>query len=121
MIVLVFGGRTFNDFYQVSKTLNNLGKKITLLVQGGAPGADNLGKAWASQNGVHYAEVPALWSTHGNSAGFKRNNAMALINLDCAVMFPGGSGTINMYKTLISKGVKIIDPLNFAKQISETL
>ncbi|WLY87211.1 hypothetical protein [Vibrio phage vB_VibM_83AMN] len=118
--VLVFGGRDYSDFYTVTKTLNEIHKKnkIKLIIHGDACGADNLGKQWARVNGVHYASIPALWGFYNDSAGFKRNDAMLAVNIDLAVMFKGGSGTVDMYKRLTEKNIQIVDPCNFISDIA---
>ena len=50
MKVAVIGGRTFNDYELVKETLTKL--DITLLVSGGAKGADSLGERYASENNI---------------------------------------------------------------------
>ena len=100
MKVLVCGGREYNDYEYLSKTLNAIHSKypITILIQGGAKGADLLAAKWAYENNIHVAEVKALWSTRGKSAGHARNAAMLLLEPEVVVAFNGGVGTEMMVK-----------------------
>ena len=50
MKVGVIGSRNFNDYELVKETLTRL--KITLLVSGGAKGADSLGERYANENNI---------------------------------------------------------------------
>lgn len=54
MKVAVIGSRGFTDYEKVKDYLGRLDskRKITLIVSGGADGADSLGERWADENGV---------------------------------------------------------------------
>jgi SLOG family YspA-like protein len=103
---IVCGGREYADGALVKETLDPLG--ITLLIEGGANGADSLAREWARARGTHTARVDALWEFHGKAAGPLRNTAMLLLNPDLVVAFPGGSGTESMVKLAEASGVKVI-------------
>lgn len=105
MILLVCGGRNFNDARYVADILAPLRDRIELLVHGDARGADRLARDWAVANGVHHAAVPALWGSYGKLAGGRRNSAMLLIRPDWFVAFPGGSGTADMVRKLTARNV----------------
>lgn len=96
MILLICGGRGYTDYPAVCRALDPLRGQITVLVQGGARGADSLAAAWAQQNGVHCATVPALWKSYRKAAGFFRNRAMLALRPDRFIAFPGGKGTADM-------------------------
>lgn len=98
MIVLVCGGRHWGDRAATFSILDSLTVKPDLVIQGGAKGADLLGKQWAKERGIHCAQVDALWSSHGKAAGYKRNEAMFLLKPDFCVAFPGGRGTESMIR-----------------------
>lgn len=111
MKVLVFGGRHFRDTQWLYKKLNRIHATtpVTLVVQGGASGADRIGKEWAEENEVDCVTVPAKWKTHGSSAGPMRN--IRMVNVYCpdlGVGAPGGKGTADMKKKLRAKGVEIV-------------
>lgn len=114
MIVLVCGGRDYSDNEKVFNTLFKIhfDRKIDLVIQGGATGADNFAKQWANHIGIHNAEIKAIWGFHGRSAGPKRNYAMSLLNIDLLVAFPGGNGTKNMIKICEENNVEIIRIIN---------
>lgn len=100
MIVLVCGGRNYNDRYAVDSALSSLHASypITAIVQGEAPGADRRGKEWAMSNGIPLIGIPAQWGAYGNrKAGPVRNMWMLqFVAVGYCVAFPGGSGTADM-------------------------
>lgn len=83
--VLICGDRNWTKEYAraVTKEIFALtrkhGTKNLLIIEGGAPGVDSLVKLAAQKANVHVAEVEALWSTRGNSAGPQRNEMMAAL------------------------------------------
>lgn len=112
MIILVCGGRHYHDYEAVKRALDSIsGQGIDLVIHGGASGADKLGRAWADENGIHHAEVPALWHRLGRrEAGPKRNRAMLLLQPHMVVAFPGRSGTADMIRAAESAGVVVWRP-----------
>lgn len=72
MRVAVIGSRTFNDYGEVKSVLSTL--KITLLISGGAKGADSLGEKYAKENNIETKIFYPDWSKHGKKAGFLRNS-----------------------------------------------
>lgn len=48
----VIGGRDFNDVKCLENVLNEIKGEITLLVSGGANGADKIGENWAIKNKI---------------------------------------------------------------------
>lgn len=96
MIVLVCGGRDFKDCWAVTRALVEEGPIPSLVIHGGAPGADRLADEVARFNGIHVAVVNALWGHYGaKAAGPLRNAAMLRLSPDKVIAFPGGRGTEN--------------------------
>lgn len=107
MRVLVCGGRTYENWKIVRDQLAKL--RPTVIIQGGAPGADRLAAKYADVNGIPLVTYPALWS-RGKKAGPERNAFMLRDSRpDVVLAFPGGRGTDNMI-TLVEKAgaVRII-------------
>lgn len=71
MKVAVIGSRTFNDYNEVKNVLSTI--KITLLVSGGAKGADSLGERYAKENNIETKIFYPDWGKNGRKAGFLRN------------------------------------------------
>lgn len=71
MKVAVIGSRTFNDYEEVKRTLSAI--NITLLVSGGAKGADTLGEQYAKENNIPTKIFYPDWEKHGKAAGMIRN------------------------------------------------
>jgi hypothetical protein len=61
-------------------------EKISLVVSGGAKGADKLGENWAKVNDIKTLIFPANWAEFGKSAGFIRNEDI-IKNCDEAIVF----------------------------------
>jgi len=108
----VVGSRSFTDYLLLDKTLKEIDakKKITLVVSGGAVGADSFANQWAKENGrailIHYPE----WHKDGKfdkGAGFKRNIKICK-DCDAMVAFTNGSkGTAHSIDTATSMGKKV--------------
>jgi len=109
MKVAVIGSRTFNDYELVKETLTKL--DITLLVSGGAKGADSLGERYASENNITTLIFKPDWGRHGRGAGMVRNTDIVK-NSDIVVAFWDGSskGTLDSIRKVekLNKGLMII-------------
>jgi hypothetical protein len=71
MKVGVIGSRTFNDYDLMVQSLKGL--KITLVISGGAIGADSLAERYAKENNIQTKIFLPDWEKHGKRAGFLRN------------------------------------------------
>lgn len=71
MKVAVIGSRTFDNYEEVKRTLSAI--NITLLVSGGAKGADTFGEQYAKENNIPTKIFLPDWEKHGKAAGFIRN------------------------------------------------
>jgi hypothetical protein len=91
MILIVTGSRTFVSkltSYNKQEWLRDMKyiwdrlswhhsrAPISLLVEGGAKGADSLANQWAKKNNIPVDTVNAEWDTHGKAAGMIRNRKM---------------------------------------------
>ena len=110
MKVLICGGRDFNDYSALSSAMKLLPFDVSMVIQGGARGADSLAKKWAISNGIHYVEVPALWDSFNKKAGSLRNAAMLSLDPGYCIALPGGFGTMDMVHKCIKAGVQVWEP-----------
>lgn len=110
MIVLVTGGRKFDDANLVQVTLNSIHatKPIDILIHGNARGADKLADNWARSHGIQPAACDALWNQFSDTAGPRRNRMMLLLKPNIVVAFPGGAGTAHMCKLAVEANIKVI-------------
>lgn len=106
MRTIIAGGRDFSDFKLLCSTLSE--QKVSLVVSGCARGADRLGEKWAAGVGIPISRFPAEWDTHGKSAGYIRNTAMAE-NADVLVAFWDGNsrGTKHMIDVATKKKLQV--------------
>lgn len=103
MRVLVCGGRDFAGDVSCLQFL-----PISILIHGGARGADMTADRWAKSKGIHTAKVDALWDMMGKSAGFRRNSAMLLLLPEICIAFPGGVGTEMMVDICEKRGIPVV-------------
>ncbi len=109
--VLVCGGRNFNDALTLGSWLGGIHKQqgISLLIEGGAPGADFMARKFAEWQGIPTKTFEADWDRHGRAAGPIRNKQMLDEGQpDLVVAFEGGKGTKNMVSQAVEAGVRVI-------------
>jgi hypothetical protein len=87
MKVAVIGSRTFDDYELVKETLSTF--TISLLVSGGAKGADSLGERYANENNITTLIFKPDWKKHGPAAGPIRNTDI-VNNADTIIAFWNG-------------------------------
>lgn len=110
MRVLVCGGREFRDEVRVNAVLDAQHglQPITLIIQGGASGADALAGHWARANKVKQRVFEADWARYGRAAGGIRNQQMLdEAKPDLVVSFPGGPGTTDMVNRAVHASVEV--------------
>lgn len=114
LVVLVCGGRDFDDARTVCNALAKLHAKhgVSIVIHGGCRGVDTVAGVWAEGQGINVAKVPALWRRHGKAAGPMRNAMMLRLRPDVVVAFPGGRGTANMVHLAREAGVRVWEPAN---------
>lgn len=111
MNVIICGGRDFDDYIGAYRVLDDIHSQspISHVIEGGARGADAIGRAWAIRQSIPYTTVHANWNQHGKRAGWIRNNAMADLNPDAVIAFPGGDGTAMMVRIANSRNIPVIE------------
>ena len=73
MILLVTGSRFWKDRKKIGAEIYRRRKKVTLLIQGGARGADLIADDYAKLLGIQTAMFDANWTYHKRAAGPIRN------------------------------------------------
>lgn len=109
--VIIAGGRDFDDYDLLKRTMDTLLINISdeiIVVCGKARGADTLGEKYANNKGYQVSYFPAEWDKFGKSAGYRRNEQMAL-NADALVAFWDGTskGTKHMIDVARLFGLKV--------------
>ena len=109
MKMIIAGGRDFigqqKDFNNIVSTVYKY--NITLIVSGGAKGADLFGEYCAEKINIPIKRFLADWGTLGLKAGPIRNKQMAEYT-DYVSLFKGGRGTDSMRREAIKAGKIII-------------
>ena len=106
--VIIAGSRGITDRDTVTLAMRNSGWKPTVVLSGGAKGADALGEWWASTRGIIVHKFPADWDTHGKSAGYIRNVEMADNAHALVALWDGESkGTKHMIDEAYRQGLAV--------------
>lgn len=113
MKVLVCGGRDFEKFHILERVLDVVHKdgRISLIIEGGAEGADKLAFDYAYMNLIPSMRFPANWHKYKKAAGPIRNQQMLDEGKpDLVVAFPtkNSQGTWDMIRRAEKAGIKII-------------
>lgn len=108
--VIVCGGRDYVDRECLRRVLGELPRRPTLIVEGGAEGADLMARRWAEAQGIKRVTVEADWRRYGKAAGPIRNREMLRKHRPhLVVAFPGGRGTADMMQAARDAGVSVLD------------
>lgn len=115
--ILVCGSRDYSDYEEMEKKLRDFLNSDTIIIEGGAPGADSLAATIADDYKVHYAQVDAQWHNFGNAAGPLRNAAMLALEPEIVFAFytnyNKSRGTANMVKQAKKAGVRVVEIKNY--------
>ena len=118
MKLAVIGSRGFDNYELVEKVLNDYKDKVTLLISGGAKGADTLGEQWAKNNNIETLIFPADWIKYGKRAGFVRNNDIVYSCDLCVAFWDGNSkGTLDSINKAKAMNKEVI-VLNYLESVN---
>lgn len=127
MRAVIYGGRDFTDEVDAFHVLDQIHAKqqITAVIEGGAPGADRIGRRWGLSRGLPVETWDADWkdldapravlrrNDHGfynARAGHDRNLRMGTQGRpQVGIEFPGGVGTADMKAILNRKHIEVIE------------
>jgi hypothetical protein len=102
------GGRDYDNKQLVTMMAESL-PEYSILVNGGASGADWLAKEAGKALGLQVETYPAQWNTHGSLAGPMRNYLMSrLDDVALVIAFPGGRGTENMIAQAAMNNIEVL-------------
>jgi len=108
--VIVAGGRDFNDPKLHFKSILDswFHGNFNHVVSGMARGADSMAVEYATKKGLVLDKFPADWDTHGNSAGYRRNEEMAKHSHVLLAFWDGESkGTKHMIDIALREGLEV--------------
>ena len=108
MRIVVTGGRDFEDYELVRRTLTCF--LVDEIIQGGARGADALARRYAKEKGIDCVTCEADWKNYGKLAGPMRNRRMLqrFSAPDLVVAFPGGRGTADCVRQAKELGIEVL-------------
>jgi hypothetical protein len=110
--IIFCGDRNWDDEKPIRAALEELIPEETIIINGGARGADKLAGRIAKEMGFDVIEVPANWEKYGKAAGPIRNREMLELNPTLVIAFhkniEESKGTKNMLKIAKEAGVDTI-------------
>jgi hypothetical protein len=108
LVALFCGSRDWADRQSIRRDLRSL-PQGSIVIEGGARGADRIAREEAQALGIHVATVPALWRSSSRSAGPRRNEAMLRLGPDVVHAYPlGGPGTAHMIAAAERAGLEVV-------------
>lgn len=110
-LVLVCGSRSWPDRTIIENRIAQLDPG-TIIITGGASGADAQAAQAAREHGLFVAEFAvtgALWRRHGKAAGILRNHAMLDLHPDLVIAFTNGDtpGTDSTIAEARRRGISV--------------
>lgn len=112
MRAIICGGRDYKDQERAFMLLSQFHKTtpITLVIEGGAEGADRQGRFWAKGRGIPCMTFDAQWGYYGKAGGPVRNQWMLEFgNAEILIALPGGTGTENMKNQARQAGIPVFE------------
>lgn len=108
MKVLVCGSRTWSDDAVIRRALSDL-PRGSVVIHGGARGADLIAGTVARSLGLSVWEFPADWKNLGRSAGYRRNIEMLDERPDLVIAFweNGSKGTEHTVREALRRGYAV--------------
>ncbi len=111
MRTIIAGSRTETGYNDLLRAIDSVDWKPTVVLSGGALGADRLGERWARANGVTLEKYPvsrADWEELGKRAGYVRNEKMAQNAEALIALWDGESkGTNHMIDIASKEGLVV--------------
>ncbi len=107
----IIGSRGFDCYGTLSIQLRDIKDKVSLVVSGGAKGADSLGEQWANENNIPTKIFKPDWDKYGKRAGYVRNKDIISECDACIAFWDGESkGTQHSFKLCeeLNKPLKVI-------------
>lgn len=107
--ILVCGSRGFDDYTLLKDVLDQFPlHKDSVIISGGAKGADRLGEKYAHEHQHPCKVFPANWDKHGRQAGYIRNKQMINLNPDLVIAFWDGVSKGTRHTIGLAKDKKIM-------------
>lgn len=107
VVALFAGDRQLGRCEDIDRDVLLLDPACSIVVEGGAHGADRIAARAAKRAGIHVATVHALWDKFGNSAGPERNLAMTWLRPHICFAYPTrrSRGTRHMIEMCVREGI----------------
>lgn len=102
------GVKDYNDVAVIERILDRTLAKypdMVLLHTGSKSGADKIADLWAGRNGVTSVPFNPDWNKHGNTAPFKRNDALLSTGLKGLIVIPANGITKNIAQKAQAKAI----------------
>lgn len=105
MKLAIIGSRGFNDYELLKSTVDAIKNNITLIISGGASGADSLGEKYADEFNIPKMIYYPDWEKYGKMAGYLRNIDI-VENADVVLAFWDGKSRGTLHSINLAKASK---------------
>ena len=104
MKLAVVGSRGFDDYDLLKLKLDTIHSRrpISVIISGGAYGADSLAERWARENRLELLVFLPDWEQFGKSAGYKRN-IQIIESADAVIAFWDGQSKGTQHSINLAK------------------
>lgn len=122
MKVLICGSRDYTNHLAIKRRVDEL-PDDTIVIEGGASGADSWARYAAIERGLHVAQVKPLYTTHGRAAPLLRNQAMLRLEPDLVIAFSSSNSSLTSgtsHVTLAAKREGIPIEIHFANGVTQS-
>jgi NAD(P)H-hydrate repair Nnr-like enzyme with NAD(P)H-hydrate epimerase domain len=115
--IAVVGSRGFEDYPLLKRVMDSQHEHspFSVVVSGGAKGADSLAARWAREKGLQVNIILPLWDKHGKAAGMIRNQEIVDASERMVAFWDGESrGTADSIKKAVkARKVVLIVPVGY--------
>ena len=112
MRLLICGDRNWTDRNPIERYLSRYTPETTVVIHGGAKGADSIAGEVAEELGMTVEVYPAEWGKYHRAAGPIRNRQMLDSQVDAVVWFhndiDSSKGTRNMIAQATKAGINVL-------------
>lgn len=112
MRVLVTGSRTLTDRVALEYFLETQNETVpfSVMIAGGAVGAETIASEWANLRGIHVATVKECWAVLGSDAVVAHAKALAALAPELVIAFPADARSEGIVTQAAAVGAKVWRP-----------
>jgi len=119
---MVTGSRQYTDYEKMSLVLYKYCSGASVIITGGAFGADRLAKRYAQENGIKYGEIRPDYARYGSKAAPLRRNLELVSRADKVIAFymhTRKGGTLHAAKEAARQGKLVVEIIGGEENVND--